>query len=152
MPFEEEGDDLEAEASERDHLYADFRAALEGLAEVQQKQERLKEEQKHTRDSLDTSFIELNNRRDLHVGACRGLEDVGKKTIEMKRKAAESVTTGMNAGRKQRNMCRPRTERRDVRPIHRLGGSHAPSCGVPDPESNEARYLQAEIDMVEEFQ
>ena len=104
--FEEAGADLEVEASEGDQLHADMRTALEGLAEVQQEQEHLKEEQKHTRDSLDTAFIELNNRQDLHDAACRGLEHVGKKTIEMKRKADDAYDRISS----QRDQCRRSTK------------------------------------------
>ena len=53
------GADLEVDTSEGDLRRADMSTALEGLADVQQDQERLKEEQKHTRDRLDTAFIEL---------------------------------------------------------------------------------------------
>ena len=88
--FEEAGADVEVETSEGDLLYADMRTALEGLADVQQEQERLKVEQKNTRDSLRTASIELNNRRVRHDAACRGLEDVGKKTTEVKREADDA--------------------------------------------------------------
>ena len=88
--FEEAGDDLEVETSEGGLLYADMRTALEGLAKVQQEQERSKNEQKNTLDSLDTACTKLNNRRDLHDAACHGLEDVGMKTIEMKRKVDDA--------------------------------------------------------------
>ena len=32
------------------------------------------------------------------------------------------------------------------------GATHALSCSVPDPDSNEVRYLQDALDMIEDFQ
>ena len=160
--FEEAEADLEVDTSEGDPLHGDMRKALEGPDEVQQQQERFKEEQKHTRDSLDTAFIELNNRRDLHDAACRGLEDVGKKSTEMKRKA-DDVHDRISSHKEQ---CRRATkefvlaEEELNNSLGRLGqlikntagATHAISCGVPDGESNEARCLQDTLDMIEEFQ
>ena len=138
-----------------------MRAALEGLAEVEQEQERFREEQKHTRDNLDTAFIELNNLRDLHDAACR-LEDAGKKTIEMMRKA-DDASDRISSHREQ---CRRATkelvtaEEELNDSLGRLGqlikdtagATHALSCGVPDRELNEARFLQEALDLIEEFQ
>ena len=141
-------------------LHADMRTAMEGLADVQQHQEHLEEEQKHTRDRLDTAFIELNKRRDLH--ACRGLKDVGKKTIEMKRKVGDAYDRVSS----HRDQCRraikelvSAEEELNDSLAHlgqlmkdTLGATLALSCAVPDRESNEFRCLQEELDMIEEFQ
>ena len=86
----EHATNMEDKFSELDLLFADVRTAMEGLAESQQHLGRLKEKQKNALDSRYTAFIELNNRRDLHDAACRGLEDAGMKTIELKRKADEA--------------------------------------------------------------
>ena len=78
--FEQAVTNMEVEFSEEDLLLADVRAAMRGHAEAQQHQERLQVEQKNSRDSLDTAFMELDNCRDLHDAVCRGLEDAGMKT------------------------------------------------------------------------
>ena len=59
-----------------------------------------------TRDGLDTACIELDNRRDLHDAACRGLEDVGKKTTEMKRNADDAYDRTSS----HRDQCRRATK------------------------------------------
>ena len=40
--------------------------------------------------NIDTVFIQLDKSRDLHGTVCHCLEDVGKKTIELKRKADDA--------------------------------------------------------------
>ena len=76
---------------------ANERTAVDDLAKAQQHLARLQDELKKSRETLDIAVLdveeaasELKDCRDLHDTVCRGLEDVGKKTIEMKRKAHDA--------------------------------------------------------------
>ena len=72
------------ENCEGDILCAEAYEAMDELAKDQQHQAR-QEEVKRSRESLDTVVKELNNCRALHDAACDDLEDVGTKTIKLKR-------------------------------------------------------------------
>ena len=91
-----------------------------------------------------------------------GLEDAGKKTIEMKRKADDAYDR-ISSHREQcqratKELASAAEEVNDS--LGRLGqlikdtagATHALSCGVPDRETNEARCLPEALDLIEEFQ
>ena len=97
---------------------------------------------------------------DLHDAAYRGLEDAGKWTI--KKRQADDAHDQISA---HRDRCRRATEfvtaeedlndclgRMGQLAQDTAGGTHALSCGVPDRDSNEVRYLQEALDMIEDFQ
>ena len=144
----EAGANLEIENSEGDTLYTDECKAMDELAKARQRQGRLQEELKNSCGNLDTAFIELNNYLDLHDAVCHGLEDVGKKTIDLKRAADDAH----DRSRSHRDCCRRATkdhvsaEEELNDSLGRLGqlvkdaegATHAFSCGVPDRDSNEA--------------
>ena len=93
---------------------------------------------------------------------CRGLEDVGEKTIELKRRR----TMPMTGPDSRRDRCRRATEdlvsaeeelndslgRLGQLVTDTAGASHALSCGVPDRGSNEAKYLQEARDIIDDSQ
>ena len=95
--FEQGGANMEVQCSEGDLLFADVRTAMEGLAEAQQYQERLKGEQKSSRESVDLAVLDveeasskLKSCRDLHSAACRGLEGAGKKNFRVQTESRPS--------------------------------------------------------------
>ena len=67
------------------------------LATAQQHQALLQDKLKSSRESLDMALLDvqesmskIDDCREVHHVACRGLEEVGKKTIELKRKAGDA--------------------------------------------------------------
>ena len=76
--FEQAGANLEVEISEGDLLFADVRAAMEGLAEAQQHEERLQGELKSSRESLDMDMQEsmstVDDSREIHGVVCPDLQ------------------------------------------------------------------------------
>ena len=71
--------------------------AVNELATAERHQARLQDELKSSRESLDMALMDLKESMskaedslEVHDEACRGLEDVGKKTIELKRKADDA--------------------------------------------------------------
>ena len=93
---------------------------------------------------------------------CQDLQDAGKRTTETKRKADDAH----DRIRTYRFRCRRATKEletaeKDFNDSLALmsqlikdtaGATHALSCGVPNRESNEVRYLQEALDMIEDFQ
>ena len=115
-------------------------------------QARFHDELKSSRESLDIEALDveeaaskLKDCRDLHDTVCRGVEDVSKRTIELKRKADH----GHDKTRSHRERCRRATEDHMMaEEVHNnslgcLGdlvkdtasATHALSCGVPDRDS-----------------
>ena len=94
--------------------------------------------------------------------ACRDLQDAGTRVTEAKRKADDA----QDQIRAHRERCRRvlveyETAEEDlIECLGRVGqlirgtagGTHALSCGTTDRDSNEVRYLQEALDMVEDFQ
>ena len=80
------------------------------------------------------------------------LDDVGKKTIEMKRKADDAYDQ-ICSHKDQRWRATKELVSAEEGLNDSLGrlGQLVVDCGVPDRESNEARYLQEALDMIEEF-
>ena len=85
---------------------------------------------------------------------CRGLEDVGKKTIEWKRKADDAH----GRTRSHSDRCRRATkdlvsaeEELNDRQGHR-GSNSRVVVWVPDRDCNEGKYLQEALGMIDDFQ
>ena len=167
--FENASANLEVENSERDMLHADVRVAMEEFNEAQQNQERMRGELQDSRKSLDVAFMDmqesmskLTDCRDLHDAACRGMEDVGKRTIETKQKADDAHDQiRAHWGRCCRATAELVTAEEDLNDClglmgrlikNTVGATHAFHCSVPDRDSYEVRSLQEALDMIEDFQ
>ena len=108
---------MEIENSDGDTLCADERMASDELATAQQHQDRLQEElENYSRESLDIAVLDveeaaskLKDCRNLHDTVCRGLEDAGETTIELKRRRTMPMTgpdpPGIAVGERQRISC-----------------------------------------------
>ena len=153
-------EDLAKALQQRDRLQDELRAFQENLdnanMEVNSWRDKLTTaavELRNHREGLDTAFIELNNCQDLRESARRGLEDVDRKTVELNHDRTRS----------DRDRCRRATEYRMTvegelnENLGKLGqlakhtaqATHALSCGVPDRECIEAKYLQEVLEMIE---
>ena len=118
--FDDTWVNVEKKSSEGGTLFAEVYKPMDELAKAQQHQARLQDELKNFRESLDIAVLDveeakLKDCRGLHDTVCRGLEDVGKKTVESKRKAD-------NAHDKSRSH-RERCQRANKRPCVGRGGS-----------------------------
>ena len=174
---------MEDESEKGETLHDDENTAMEDLAKALQQRDRPQDELRgfqenrdnanmevnnyrdklntaaielyNCREGPDTAFIELNNCQHLLASARRGLEDVDRKTVELKATDAHDRT------RSHRDRCRRATKYMTVEgeineSLGKLASSSMAlreplSCGVPDRECNEAKYLQEALNMIEEF-
>ena len=139
--------------------FADERMAMNELATAQQHQARLQEELKSSRECLDIALMDLkesiskvDDRREEHDIACRGLEEGVRKTIELKRKADDAhdrtrshkdrcwrATTDLVSAEEELNNSFGRLGQLVK---ETAGATHALSCGVADRDSDEAKYCR----------
>ena len=133
----------EKENSEDDVLYADACGAMDELAKAQQHQARCQDEVQGCCESLDAIVRDLTNFGALLEVACDDLADAGTKTIDLKRKGGDAH----DRTRSHRDRCSAEEELNNS--LGCLGdlvkdtasATHTLSCGVPDRDSNEAKYL-----------
>ena len=102
----------------------------------------------------------VDDSREAHDVVCRDLQAPGTRAVVMKRKTPRTKIRA-HRDRCQRATKEFETVEKDLndslgRPGHLIndtaGATHTLSCGVPDRESNETRYLQEAVDLIEEFE
>ena len=165
------------ETEEGDRLFAVAYEAMEELDKAQKDQDRLQDEMEVTCESmvaaskehtncwanfLNGAFREVNKCRVLHVETGADLKKACQGTAELKRKGTDvHVKT-----RSHRERCRRATKdhtRSEAAVNHSLGclgwyvnetaaATHALTCGVPDRESNEIKYLREATELIDESQ
>ena len=161
--LEDTWSNVENEISEGDtHFFAEAYEAMDELAVAQQRQARFQDDLNCTRESLEIPFRELKNCRTLHDAACDDLEDASKRTLEVKRKADDAHDRTRSHRERCRHATKDFTMAEEV--LHNNLGclrdlvkdtasaTHALSCGVPDRDSDEAKYLREALEMIDEFQ
>ena len=146
--------------------FADVRTAMEELTEAQQHQDRLQEELKRSRGSLDMALMDVqenmstvNESRERHDVVCRRLQAQGLPRRDGKRTmpTTESQLIGIDVDGRQRSFETAEEDLNDsLRCMGQLitdtAGATTLSRGVPDRQSNEVRYLQGVLEKIEEFQ
>ena len=157
-------------------LFAVAYEAMEELDKAQKDRDRLLDELEATRESMDIAsreftncwahlngtFREVGNCRAFHDAICVDLKNACQRTAELKRKADDAH----ERTRSHRERCRRAKKERtksEAAINHSLGclgwfvketanATHSLTCGVPDRESNETKYLREATDMIEEWQ
>ena len=149
------------ETEEGDTLFAVAYEAGEELDRAQKDQDRLQDELEFTREGLVTAYEELANCWTLHNA------DVNSTSADSNRRATHEATCASVKKASQRTAClkRTRAEANGKTRSHRESCSritnghtrseagaatHSPTCGVPDRESNEIRYLKQATELIEE--
>ena len=146
--FEDTWAFVEKETAEGDLLLAEADEAVDQLAAAQQHQARFLDELESSRECLDA--------------ACVDLKDASLRTTELKRKADDV----QERSRSHRERCR-RAAKDYVIAEEVLNNSlgclatlvkdtasatHALSCGVPERDSNETKYLEEALEMFDDWQ
>ena len=115
-----------------------------------------------TGGKLCNAFREVCNRRAAHEEICVDVKKALQRTFEMKRKATElheDVAAQKERTRRITNE-HARAEGHVNDGIGSLGkalqaaarATHSLTCGVPDRESNETKYLREATELIEEWQ
>ena len=111
---------------------------------------------------MDVAFREFCNCRALHEAACVELEGASQRTIELKRKADDAHDRTRSHLERCRRATKDHMKAEEVlnNNMGCLGlvvkdtasATHALSCGVPDRDSNETKYLREALEMIDEWQ
>ena len=102
--------------------------------------------------NLNGAFREVNKCRVLHVETCADLKKVCQRTTELKREATNAHEKTRSHRERRRRATKEHT-RSEAAVNHSLGcmgwfvketaaATHSLTCGVPDRESNEIKYLK----------
>ena len=108
------------------------------------------------------AFWEVTNCRALHEATCVDLKKACQRTVELKRKAAEAH----ERTRSHRERCRRATKehtKSEAAINHSFGclgwfvkettnATHSVTCGVPDGERNETKYLNEATELISAWQ
>ena len=106
----------------------------------------------NTSANLNGAFREVSNCRALHEATCVDLKKACQRTAELKRKAADAHERTQSHRERCRRAAKEHTKS-EASINHRLGclgwfvketanATHSLTCGAPDRESNETKYLR----------
>ena len=164
--FEDTWEDVENEGCKGHIPFAGAYVAMAELAAAQQYQARPQDALKSFCESHDMALMDLkeymskiDDTREVLDVTCRGLEDVCERTIELRRKADDAH----DRTRFHRERCRRATKDHEEVLNNSVGclaalvndtasATHAVSGGLPDRDSNETKYTQKALEMINDWQ
>ena len=169
----EEGDVLYAVASEvaeeldraqkdQDRLQDELECSCEDLATACKEFSNCWATHEAASAKLSSAFREVSNRRATHEAICAEVRRACHKTSELKRKATEAQENMISHRERTRRITNEHA-RAEALVNNSLGtpghcvrdaaaATHSLTCGVPDRESNEIKYLREATDLIETWQ
>ena len=155
--FEDTRAFVEKESAEGGLLLSEEEDAIDQLEAAWQHQTRILDELKGRRKSLDSAFREFSNCRALHEAAWADLKEVSLRHIELKRKANDAHERTQSPWGRFRRVSEDHVMAEEVLNDSlgclgtlvkdTAGATHALTCGVPDRESNETKYLEEALEV-----
>ena len=156
----ETADELERAQKEQDHLRDEVDRSCEELALASRDFSECWTAHETMSAKLCSAFREVNSKRATHETTCVEARKAWQRTHDSKRKASEAQENLCHRERTRRiSNDHARTKAQVNDSLGTLGeavraaaqATHSLTCGVPDRESNETKYLRVATELIEDM-